>query len=438
MQSRHSRTGPSGQVRELPIRHCGVSDQAHIAADLDISVRARRRPAGEGTPFREIAIVQQIESRRQGICPPDSMTAPSNFWDDFLVSDFEQDDATAPEESTRLRSIASIALLVDFAKTRGLSTASVLRDSTIRSDQLQDPSQEITLAQEIAVMRNIVAALDDEPSVGLMSGLLCHATNLGVLGLAILSSRTLYEATTVGMRYVDLSFAIARHTFEEHGDELRQVRDDRAVPADLRRFATERDFAAAITLQQDMPLTPVPILRMEITLDEHPAYRMFAAMLDIDELVFGAERTMTVWRAGTLDMKMPQANPTLARYYQRQCEELMRRRRSRTGLSGQVRTMLLRRGGMADQHRIAADLGVGVRTLRRRLANEGITFRELTAETMGLLAEELLLTGLTVEQAAERLGYSSVSAFATAFRGWKGQSPGTFARTNRGRVSTGA
>ncbi|WP_429426138.1 AraC family transcriptional regulator ligand-binding domain-containing protein [Nocardia sp. GAS34] len=48
---------------------------------------------------------------------------------------------------------------------------------------------------------------------------------------------------------------------------------------------------------------------------------------------------------------------------------------------------------------------------------EGTTFREVSNETVGLLAEEMLIAGLTVEHAAERLGYSSVSAFATAFRG---------------------
>ncbi|RDI67603.1 hypothetical protein DFR76_103674 [Nocardia pseudobrasiliensis] len=49
--------------------------------------------------------------------------------------------------------------------------------------------------------------------------------------------------------------------------------------------------------------------------------------------------------------------------------------------------------------------GLGVRTLRRRLSDEGTTFRELANETIGMLAEELLIAGLTVEQVADRLGY---------------------------------
>ncbi|RDI60372.1 hypothetical protein DFR76_116106, partial [Nocardia pseudobrasiliensis] len=34
--------------------------------------------------------------------------------------------------------------------------------------------------------------------------------------------------------------------------------------------------------------------------------------------------------------------------------------------------------------------------------------------------------------------YSSVSAFSSAFRSWKGQSPGAFARVHRGRVAVPA
>lgn len=335
-----------------------------------------------------------------------------------------------------MRSIASTALLVTFAGMRGLSTESVLRDSGIRPEQLQDPNQEITLSQEIAVLRNVVAGVGDEPGMGLMAGLLCHAPGFGILGFALLNCATLRQVHEIAIRYVDQSFAIARHTLEEHGDEVWLVRDDSAVPADLRRFSAERDFAAAATIHQDLLTGRVPVQRVEIAFDAHPVYEMFGAMTGSDALTFGAERTIAVWRAATLDSGLPQANPTMARYYEQQCEEVLRRRRGRTGVSAEVRALLIRRGRSVDQSRIASDLGVGARTLRRWLAQEGTTFRELSAETIGMLAQQLLLTGLTVEQVAERLGYSSVSAFTSAFRGWKGQSPGTFARANRSRIST--
>ncbi|GAB4582762.1 AraC family transcriptional regulator [Nocardia sp. IFM 10818] len=335
----------------------------------------------------------------------------------------------------QLRSITSAALLVDFATGRGLETAVVLRDTGIREADLVDSTAEITLGQELALMRNVVAGVGDEPGVGLMAGLLCHPPSLGVLGFALMSCSTVRDAVEMALRYADLSFTVARHTLVMNDQEVSIIRDDSQVPPELRRFAVERDVAAIWTIQQDvMPMRP-PLTRVAVAFPPHPVYEMFGAMLGVEEVVFNAPRSVVTGPASIQNLQLPQANAATARYYEKQCADLMQRRKRRQGVSGRVRQLLISRGGVADQARIAAELDISVRTLRRRLADEGTTFRELTTETVGLLAEELLITGMTVEQAAVRLGYASVSAFTSAFRAWKGQSPGQFARANRGRVS---
>ncbi|MFF3571571.1 AraC family transcriptional regulator [Nocardia jiangxiensis] len=344
-------------------------------------------------------------------------------------------DARTSEESGRLRSISGAALLVEYAVSRGLPVASLLSGSGISENQLQDPGTEITLAQEIALTRNVVGALDDEPGMGLMAGLACHAPNFGVLGFAAMSSPTLRRAAEIVLQYADLSFTFAHHILEDHGQEFWFIRDDSAVPADLHRFVLERDLAAIATVVQDVLGSRLPMVRAEIAVEPHPIYEMFGTLLGVDKIVFGTERSVLIGNSSALDQPMPQSNPVTARYYERQCSDLIQQRRNRTGLSGRVRELLIRHGGVADQAHIAADLDVSVRTLRRRLASEGTTFREVSNETVGLLAEEMLIAGLTVEHAAERLGYSSVSAFTSAFRSWRGQSPGQFARAHRGRAT---
>ncbi|MCM6776427.1 AraC family transcriptional regulator ligand-binding domain-containing protein [Nocardia sp. CDC159] len=345
------------------------------------------------------------------------------------------DDDRATDEPLRLRSTNGAALLADFAESRGVPMPDILRGTGITESQLRDPTAEMTLEQEITLTRNVVRGVHDEPGLGLMAGLLCHAPNFGVLGFAIMSCATLRQAAEVGLRYADLASTLGRHWMEDRGDEVWILRDDRFVPEDLRRFVLERDVAAVGTVQQDVLPMRVPTMRVELALPAHPIYEMFGTLLGVDSIVFDAERSCMVWQASTLDMPLPQANPATQRYYEQQCADLIQRRRGRAGISGRVRQLLIRRGGLADQTRIAADLDVSVRTLRRRLADEGTTFRELSTETVGMLAEELLLAGLTVEHVADRLGYSSVSAFTSAFRSWKGQSPGQFARANRGRVT---
>ncbi|KZM70049.1 hypothetical protein AWN90_05545 [Nocardia terpenica] len=355
---------------------------------------------------------------------------------DFAAQQAEFCDDSRVDEPAHVRSITGAALLTDYAVSRGLTMPAILRHTGIREPQLQDPSAEITLDQEFTLMRNVVQGVRDEPGLGLMAGLLCHPPSLGVLGFAIMSAPTLRRAAEIALRYADLSLTVARHALLDYDDEVWVVRDDHTVPEDLRRFTLERDLAAIATLQQDLIPMRVPVLRVEVTVSPHPVYEMFGAMLGVDNIVFGSARSIMVWQASALEVPLPQANTATARFYEKQCADLVQRRRTRNGVSGRVRDLLIRHGGVTDQARIAADLDLSVRTLRRRLAEEGTTFRELSNETVGMLAEELLVAGLTVEHVADRLGYASVSAFTAAFRAWKGQSPGHFARDHRGRASS--
>lgn len=337
------------------------------------------------------------------------------------------------EDLARLRSITSTTLLAEFATGRGLALAEILRDTGIREIDLRNPNAEVTVGQEIAVMRNIVTATGDEPGLGLLSGMNCHATSLGILGFAIVNCPTLGDVIDVTLRFLDLSFTIAPVQLERDGSQARLIRDDSRVPADIHRFSLERDFAVIAMAQQELLAGPIPALRVDLRLDPHPIYEAFGAVLGVDKVVLGATQSAVIIPVAALTTPLPRANGAMLRFYEQQCADLMQQRRGRAGISGQVRELLIHHGKLADQSRIAADLDVSVRTLRRRLADEGTTFRELTTETIGMLAEELLVAGLTVEHVADRLGYSSVSAFTSAFRSWKGQSPGHFGRLHRGR-----
>lgn len=342
------------------------------------------------------------------------------------------------DELSSLRLTTSVALLADYAMGRGLPLSSILRGTGIGESQLNDPTGEIMLRQELDMISNIVAAIDDEPGQGLRAGLLCHPPSFGVLGFAMMSSPNLRHALEIGIRYAELSFTAAQLHLHDEGAEVWVVRDDKAIPESIRRFALERDLAAIATIGQDLLSTRVPVTRVQIPLAPNPIYETFAAVLGVEEIVFEAPGTTLIIQSSALQLPLPQANTTTRRFYEQQCAEVIERRRSRMGVSKQVRQVLLHHGGVADQARVAADLNISIRTLRRRLAEERTTFRELSHETLGLLAEELLTAGLTVENVADRLGYASTSAFATAFRTWRGLSPGNFARAKRGLASVGA
>jgi AraC-like DNA-binding protein len=76
---------------------------------------------------------------------------------------------------------------------------------------------------------------------------------------------------------------------------------------------------------------------------------------------------------------------------------------------------------------MAASLGVGERTLARRLAAEGATYRRVIDEVRHDIARRYIEESeLTFGQIAYLLGYAEQSAFTSAFRRWTGLSPRRF------------
>ncbi|MGE0786532.1 MAG: AraC family transcriptional regulator ligand-binding domain-containing protein [Sandaracinaceae bacterium] len=81
---------------------------------------------------------------------------------------------------------------------------------------------------------------------------------------------------------------------------------------------------------------------------------------------------------------------------------------------------------------LATELKTSVRTLQRRLREEGTTFAARRDAVLHREAERLLARGdLSLEEVAERLGYSGRPAFARAYRRWTGRTPGD---TRRGAI----
>ncbi|MEM1390414.1 MAG: helix-turn-helix transcriptional regulator, partial [Pseudomonadota bacterium] len=85
--------------------------------------------------------------------------------------------------------------------------------------------------------------------------------------------------------------------------------------------------------------------------------------------------------------------------------------------------------GAWHQEQLADQLGMSVATLRRRLSEEGESFRTLVQDARLRRAEALLDKGYTVQQVTDAVGYSDIRAFNRAFKRWNGLTPAAFAKS---------
>lgn len=85
--------------------------------------------------------------------------------------------------------------------------------------------------------------------------------------------------------------------------------------------------------------------------------------------------------------------------------------------------------GPLTPDRAAASLGVSVRTLSRRLADEGATFSELAQLVRLEVAQRTLRSGKSLAEIAAMLGYSDPTAFIRAFKQMTGMTPARWRRS---------
>ncbi|KKC24141.1 AraC family transcriptional regulator [Sphingomonas sp. SRS2] len=85
-------------------------------------------------------------------------------------------------------------------------------------------------------------------------------------------------------------------------------------------------------------------------------------------------------------------------------------------------------GGRHDQAEVATALGMSIASLRRRLGEAGLSFRETRAALLNSMARAALDEGAAIVDIAENLGFSDGRSFARAFRQWNGLAPGDYRR----------
>ncbi|MEM1151888.1 MAG: helix-turn-helix transcriptional regulator, partial [Pseudomonadota bacterium] len=84
--------------------------------------------------------------------------------------------------------------------------------------------------------------------------------------------------------------------------------------------------------------------------------------------------------------------------------------------------------GCVRQEEVAQRLGISTATLRRKLSENGLSFRELVQGSRLRQAETMLRQGQSVTQVAEALDYSDIRAFNRAYKQLRGITPAAFAR----------
>lgn len=325
------------------------------------------------------------------------------------------------------RAISGIGILVQVGLDHGIREASSLAGTGLSGADLLQPDRQVEAAQELQVIRNLQRCAGHELPLGLEAGMRYRATTFGVWGLAVLSSSTVQQAVSVGLRYARLTSAFCLPRFETRGNEDLMVADISTLPADVSRFLLERDAAALISLQRSVFPVRIPFTRVDCSFPE-PVYAGAIRELLGTPVRFNQPMNCIGISSEWRQSRFPQGDLSTFAFCEAECRKLLESRQLQDGVAGRIRRELMMNMQSQPSMEVLADrLSMTVRTLRRRLKEEGAAYEGLLLEARQALAEEFLkTTDLSVEEIAERLGYLQATNFVRAFKRWHGVTPRQF------------
>jgi AraC-like DNA-binding protein len=306
----------------------------------------------------------------------------------------------------------------------GHNRRTCLKGTGIMLSQLDNPQSRLTFQQELAFYRNALQ-LTGDPAIGLKLGEPFIPARYGLFGYALLSASTLRRAIASAVNFGQLTFSFFSFEFVETGDQASfAMKDPPPIEAALHDVYLDRDMSAAVVGFSAVLGQPLPLEQVHLAHDGHGQQQLYRDHFGC-EVMFSAYPSKLIFSARSLDTLLPQRDADSSQYFRQQCRMLIDKLKRQSYFADDVRILLLARPGQFPGiDHVAGQLHVSVRTLRRRLSEEGSSFRSLLEEVRFQLAREYLLdTRLALAEIADLLGYTEPGNFSHAFRRWSGQSP---------------
>lgn len=342
-------------------------------------------------------------------------------------------DHSKAEACTRLtrgtiRALFLTPLLSLPAETRPIIDRLLAKHGFSRS-QVKNPYDQLPLRSFIALTEDVAAALG-RPHLGLELGQAFGLTDLGPFYLLLASAGTLRAALELFSRFqhtwqTQTSMPTSRdaetttYGYLIQDSTIWPRRQDAefaisAMVAYIKQMTTPKWSPSEVHFEHSIDETQSDIKRhfKARVLGRQPLNAIVIANSELDRPLGG--------HVGLKDKAFLAA-------LERHLSDLLKSEvRTRETVAEAAASIISRRLGRAsvDCNDVAMELGLSVRTFRRRLMLEGTTYRDLLQEHRMSVARQMLeQRQMPLSALAERLGYSDLCTFSRAFKLWAGISP---------------
>lgn len=348
-----------------------------------------------------------------------------------------------PSPKDKIYSVAKIAVIVDLLAEEGVSAEQALADVSLLPEQLRSPATRVCAAQVLQSYRNAIKFSGD-PQFAYHAGAKFRVSTYGMYGFAILSSPSFRETMGFAKAYHLLATPLAEIGFrEEQGVVAWIVSPAPYLEIDdlLYKFIVDLQMAVHLSLHRNVMGATFKPAQVDYAFGRPHGDKKEAAFFACPVL-YGEPENRLVFDSAWLDGPADFGNALAFAELKLLCNGLLSELELGSGIAGKVRELILSNlSRPLGFEQIAKSLNMSERSLRRRLQEEGTSFRNLADELRVQVAIKYVRdTDLSVEDIAFALGFSDASSFRHAFRRWTNAAPNEYrrARIDTKRVTSGA
>lgn len=311
-----------------------------------------------------------------------------------------------------------IRALMGLVVDRGFSPERLCRGLGFEYQDLLERDVRLSyrqIQQLLSRAKNMLA----DPELGFSVGKRQSPVSWGVSGLAMLTCETFGEAISFGVEHQNDVGAMLEHLFSIDGKEMTVEICPKYADRATESFLIEEAFSSAVSIARHLIGEAFCPLRVDLTYPK-TAYAATYQKFFRCPVHFGADSNRLVCDVAWLSVRLPSYDKITCGLLRKQLSSLLEPPVGRNDIFEFVNSRLhvaLERPRTIDQ--VAKEVNMSERSLRRRLDEQQVSYRELLNQARFERAQDLLTnTKLNIAEIARNVGYADVRSFRRAFKRW--------------------
>ncbi len=313
--------------------------------------------------------------------------------------------------------------VIGALEAAGVDPSLALRAAELTRSDFLDPDCRVP-HDRVVKLWQAAEELTRDPDFGLRCSSLVRPGDLGVIEYVFRKSRTVGEGIHRVIRYFRVAHDVARFEMTERDGE---VLLQHVLPGRRSLPRAPVDFILGNPVRLARSCTEPGLNPLKVQLDyPEPADTTLLERHFQCQLCFSSDVRGIVYRTTDLEVALVESDPSLCAVLDQHAQQVLDRLPRISTLSDRVRELLSSQlsGGSTDALTVAAHLRMSVRTLHRRLAEEGTSHKALLEELRREMCQSLLRRpDISISEVAFMVGFSEPSAFHRAYKRWTGMTP---------------